>query len=118
MDNKTHRDYANEFSSALEKVLANGISISSVAKKMNVNRQKLYDIKSGRSSGDILMLQRINEAYPQFLEDKSESSTDYQSEDDEKDKEIERLKKLIIEQRSRIDKMIDLLYDKEKGTEE
>jgi len=44
------------------------------------------------------------------------SSSDHQSHEDEKDKEIARLKKLVEEKEKRIMKLIDLMYgDKKEG---
>lgn len=92
-----------------------GVSLVAISKETGIPIHKLKNINTGRSSGNEEMLEALKDAYGNFSD---QAVSDFQSEIEEKDKEIERLKKLIIEQRARIDKMIDLMYDKEKGKEE
>jgi len=118
LSSKTHKDYAEEFKKTLERVLENGISLSVIAEKIGVNRQKLYNINAGRSSGDVLMLNKLKETYSDILSksNSNKSVSDFSSREKEMQAEIDRLKKKVEEKEDRIMKLIDLMYgDKKEG---
>ncbi len=117
MSSKTHKDYAEEFKKTLERVLENGISLSVIAEKIGVNRQKLYNINAGRSSGDVLMLNKLKETYSDILSNSNSNSvSDFSSREKEMQAEIDRLKEKVQEKEDRIMKLIDIMYgDHKKG---
>lgn len=103
MSSKTHKDYAKEFKKTLGLVLENRINLSVIAEKIGANRQKLYNINTGRSSGDVLMLNRLKESYSEILSNNNSNSnaaSDFSSREMEMQTEIDRLKKKVEEKKT------------------
>ena len=52
------------FISAIEKLKDNGVSFTTMAEKIGVARHKINDIRGGRSSASLELLNNLYEAYP------------------------------------------------------
>ncbi len=93
----------SKFLELLERVKKKGISFKGVAEKIGVNKQKLINIRHGRSSADIDMVRSIFEHYPEIIEEGDDidvfgavpQKTEWEKKIEEQEEEIKRLKEQL-----------------------
>ncbi|MCO6476813.1 MAG: hypothetical protein J5I94_09355 [Phaeodactylibacter sp.] len=88
----------NRFIDGLEALKKKGISFVAMARSMGVPKQKVIDIRHGRSSADELLLSRLLDAYPELVRDGEippMSPERIQSEIAARDAELEKLAKEV-----------------------
>ena len=88
----------NRFIDGLEALKKKGVSFVAMARSMGVPKQKVIDIRHGRSSADELLLARLLDAYPELVRDGEippMSPERIQSEIAARDAELEKLAKEV-----------------------
>ncbi|MCB0547873.1 MAG: hypothetical protein KDD19_09805 [Phaeodactylibacter sp.] len=88
----------NRFIDGLEALKKKGVSFVAMARSMGVPKQKVIDIRHGRSSADELLLSRLLDAYPELVRDGEippMSPERIQSEIAARDAELEKLAKEV-----------------------
>lgn len=88
------------FIEGLEALKKRGVSFVAMAKSIGVSKQKIIDIRHGRSSADEALLAHLLEAYPELVKDGElvpASNERLQSELESRDAELEQLSKEVAE---------------------
>lgn len=90
----------NRFIEGLEALKKKGVSFVAMARSMGIPKQKVIDIRHGRSSADELLLARLLEAYPELVREGEQlpfSSGRLQAVLEARDAELEKLAKEVSE---------------------
>ncbi len=88
----------NRFIDGLETLKSKGVSFVAMARSMGIPKQKVIDIRHGRSSADELLLARLLDAYPELVKEGEippMSPGRIQSELAARDAELEKLEKEV-----------------------
>lgn len=89
----------NRFIEGLEALKKKGVSYVAMARSAGIPKQKVIDIRHGRSSADEALLARLLEAYPELVQEGEQlpfySSERLQAELDARDAELEKLAKEV-----------------------
>ncbi len=95
---KLKQEVNNRFIEGLETLKRKGVSFVAMARSMGVPKQKVIDIRHGRSSADEMLLAKLLNAYPELLRDGEiplMSPERIQSEIQARDTELEKLAKEV-----------------------
>ena len=90
----------NRFIEGLETLKKKGVSFVAMAKSLGIPKQKVIDIRHGRSSADEALLARLLEVYPALVKEGELaplSNRRLQSEIEDRDAELEKLEKEVAE---------------------
>lgn len=90
----------NRFIEGLETLKKKGVSFVAMAKSLGIPKQKVIDIRHGRSSADEALLARLLEAYPGLVKEGELAPLNnqrLQAEIEDRDAELEKLEKEVAE---------------------